>query len=101
MTAMIAGGAGGGTPTRVYRGAAGAAGPLLTVECTRRAALGEAVSIRMADGTERRGQVIEAGEQGTIVHVLEETIGLAPSSAEIVLTGEVASTVVGRELLGR
>lgn len=95
MTATI------GTPTRVYRGAAAAAGPLLTVERTRRAALGEAVTIRMADGSERRGQVIEAGEQGTIVHVLEETIGLTPTRAEIVLTGEVASTVVGRELLGR
>jgi len=33
--------------------------------------------------------------------VLDETVGLAPRECEIVLTGDVATAVVGRELLGR
>jgi V/A-type H+-transporting ATPase subunit B len=45
--------------------------------------------------------VIDAGESLTVVQVLEEPVGLAPGRAAVTLTGEVASVVVGRELLGR
>ena len=86
---------------RTYRGAASAAGALLVLERTRGVSLGEWVRIVTPGMPERRGQVIDAGEQTTLVHVLEETIGLAPSRSELVLTGDVASTVVGRDLLGR
>ncbi|MFI5311707.1 MAG: V-type ATP synthase subunit B [Gemmatimonadales bacterium] len=86
---------------RTYRGAAAAGGPLLFLEGARRVALGEWVIVRLAGQADRRGQVIEAGERATVVQLLDETVGLAPDRATIVLTGEVASTVVGRELLGR
>ncbi len=89
------------TAERTYRGAAAAGGPLLFLEQTRRVALGEWVIVRLRGQADRRGQVIDAGERGTVVQLLDETVGLAPDRAEIVLTGEVASTVVGRELLGR
>jgi V/A-type H+-transporting ATPase subunit B len=45
--------------------------------------------------------VLEVSEKVTVVQVLGETVGLAPGSAELVLSGEVATTVVGRDLLGR
>jgi V/A-type H+/Na+-transporting ATPase subunit B len=86
---------------RIYRGAAAAGGPLLFLERTRRVALGEWVIVRLEGQADRRGQVIDAGERTTVVQLLDETVGLAPDRAEIVLTGEVATTVVGRELLGR
>ena len=86
---------------RLHRGAPAAAGPLLFLERTRRAALGEWVEIAMPGEPPRRGQVIDAGERITVVQVLEDTLGLAPARAAITLTGEVASGVVGRELLGR
>ncbi|MFI5243790.1 MAG: V-type ATP synthase subunit B [Gemmatimonadales bacterium] len=86
---------------RIYRGAAAAGGPLLFLERTRRVALGEWVIVRLTGQADRRGQVIDAGERSTVVQLLDETVGLAPDRAEIVLTGEVATTVVGRELLGR
>ena len=89
------------TMERVHRGAAAAGGPLLFLERTRRVALGEWVIVRMAGQADRRGQVIDAGEQATVVQLLDETVGLAPDRAEITLTGEIATTVVGRELLGR
>lgn len=87
--------------SRVYRGAAAAAGPLLYLRRTRNVALGEWVSIRAPSQGPWRGQVIEAGEQVTAIQVLEETIGLRPAAVEVTLSGEVATTVVGRELLGR
>jgi len=86
---------------RTYRGASGAAGPLLYLRDTRRVALGEWVTLEVAGEAPRRGQVIEAGDSVTVVQVLEETLGLAPSKTAVALTGEVASVVVGRELLGR
>jgi V/A-type H+-transporting ATPase subunit B len=87
--------------TRVYHGAKGAAGPLLFLERTPRAAMGEWVTIRGPGQPARRGQVIDAGEAVTVVQVLEDTLGLSPATAEVTLTGDVAHSVVGRELLGR
>ena len=86
---------------RTYHGASGASGPLLYLRNTHRVALGEWVSVATPGIAPRRGQVIDAGESLTVVQVLEETLGLAPASTAITLTGEVASVTVGRELLGR
>ncbi len=87
--------------TRTYHGASGATGPLLFLKDTRRVALGEWVEIAQADQPLRRGQVIDAGEDTTVIQVLDETLGLAPARAAIRLTGNVPTAVVGRELLGR
>ena len=85
---------------RTYRGAASAAGPLLYLAETRRAALGEWVEIEASSGT-YRGQVIDVGAGITVVQVLEDTLGLHPGSARITLTGEQARAVVGLELSAR
>ena len=45
--------------------------------------------------------MIDVGEEITVIQVLEDTHGLPPASAEITLTGETATAIVGRELLGR
>lgn len=86
---------------RTYRGARAAAGPLVYVAGAQRVALGEWVTIRAADQPDLRGQVIEAGRDITVVQVLDDTLGLAPSAVSITLTGELATAVVGRDLLGR
>jgi len=89
------------TLPRTYRGAAGAAGPLVFLRGTVRVALGERVRLEIPGQPARRGQVIEAGDSITVVQVFEETLGLAPAMASVTLTGDIASVVVGRELLGR
>lgn len=89
------------TTARSYRGATAAAGQLVYLEGTHRAAAGEWVRILSPSQPERRGQVVDASEQVTVVHVQQEMIGLAPSHADIVLTGDVPRTAVGRDLLGR
>jgi V/A-type H+-transporting ATPase subunit B len=86
---------------RTYRGARSAAGPLVYLAGAQRAALGEWVTLDSPGQLPLRGQVIDAGRDVTVVQVLEETLGLAPASVRITLTGELASAVVGRDLLGR
>jgi V/A-type H+-transporting ATPase subunit B len=86
---------------RTYLGAAGATGALLFLRNARRVALGEWASISMPGQPVRRGQVIDAGDDVTVVQILDDTLGLAPAEAAIALRGEVAVTAVGRELLGR
>jgi V/A-type H+-transporting ATPase subunit B len=82
-------------------GAASAAGPLLFVRSTRRAKLGEWVRIGGEGQPDRRGQVIDVGTEITVIQVFEDTLGLRPADAAITLTGETATTVVGKDLLGR
>jgi V/A-type H+/Na+-transporting ATPase subunit B len=86
---------------RTYSGAASAAGPLLFVRSTRRAQLGEWVRIEGEGQEGRRGQVIDVGAEITVIQVFEDTLGLKPAEAAITLTGETATTVVGKDLLGR
>jgi len=86
---------------RTYRGAERATGPLLYLRRTPTAALGEWVTIEAAGQPARRGQVIDAGQDVSVIQVLEDTIGLPPARAVLTLTGDVGSAVVGRELLGR
>ena len=86
---------------RTYHGARSASGPLVYLEGVGRAALGEWVTLHMAGQPDLRGQVIDAGHHVTVVQVLEDTLGLAPASVDITLTGELAQVVVGRDLLGR
>jgi len=86
---------------RRYQGAERATGPLIYVRRTATVALGEWVSIRAPGQPPRRGQVIDAGRDVTVIQVLEDTVGLRPTSTEVTLTGDVGSIVVGRELLGR
>jgi V/A-type H+-transporting ATPase subunit B len=50
---------------------------------------------------DRRGQVIDVGTEVTVIQVFEDTLGLKPADAAITLTGETATTVVGKDLLGR
>jgi V/A-type H+-transporting ATPase subunit B len=89
------------TVSRTYHGAHAAAGPLLFLEGARHGALGEWVTIRSEGQPDRRGQVLEVSQTVTVVQVLGDTIGLAPGKSDLILSGEVATTVVGRDLLGR
>ncbi len=86
--------------TRRLRTATGIAGPLLFVERASRARLGEMVRIR-AGAVACRGQVIELDGGRAVVQLLESTEGLAPSRAEVELSGEIATLPVSARLLGR
>ncbi len=88
-------------PPRIHHGARGAGGPLLFLDGAPGVALGEWVRLHVDGQAERRGQVIEAGADLTVVQVLDDTLGMPPARVEATLTGEVATATVGRDLLGR
>jgi V/A-type H+-transporting ATPase subunit B len=89
------------TVARTYRGAASATGSLLFLNGAQRVALGEWVTIAAPGQPDLRGYVVEAGAAVTVVQVLEDTLGLAPASTRVTLTGGSARIAVGRDLLGR
>ena len=82
------------TISRTYLGARAAAGPLLYVAGAQRVALGEWVTVQSPGQPDVRGQVIDAGDQVTVVQVLEDTLGLPPASVRITLTGDLARATV-------
>jgi len=86
---------------RTYHGLRAASGPLVYLEGVARAALGEWVTLHAEGQPDLRGQVIDAGRGVTVVQVLEDTLGLAPSRVDVTLSGALAQVVVGRDLLGR
>jgi len=88
-------------PARTHLGARALVGPLLYVEGTVGAAAGEEVRIEIDGQAPRRGQIVDAGEGVTVIQVLDDTLGLAPARARVMLRGSAASAVVGRDLLGR
>ncbi len=88
-------------PLRRYRGARAAMGPLVYLEHTPGVRYGELVTLHGEGQPVRQGQVIDASEQLTVIQLLEESIGLAPALTEIVLSGEIARTPVGEEMIGR
>ncbi|HEX5635352.1 MAG TPA: V-type ATP synthase subunit B, partial [Gemmatimonadales bacterium] len=89
------------TLPRAYDGARAASGPLLFLKHARRVALGEWVRVERDGEPPRRGQVIDAGDDTTVIQLLDDTVGLAAAESTVTLTGEVARATVGRELLGR
>lgn len=76
-------------------------GPLLMVRDTAGVAYGEMVDIALADGSVRRGQVLEVAEGYAVVQVFEGTNGIDLPGTTIRFKGEVAKIGVSREMLGR
>lgn len=74
---------------------------MLFLSGAQRVALGEWVTVQSQGQPDMRGQVIDAGRDVTVLQVLEDTLGLPPSSARITMTGDIARATVGRDLLGR
>ena len=76
------------------------AGPLLFVEKTEPIGYGELVNITLADGSTKRGQVLDTSDELVVVQVFETTAGLGRDSG-VRFTGEAIKMPVGHEMLGR
>jgi len=83
-----------------YRTVAQIAGPLVFVEKTEPVGYNELVNIVTADGTQKRGQVLDTSDEIVVVQVFETTAGIGRDSG-IRFTGETIKMPVGREMLGR
>jgi V/A-type H+-transporting ATPase subunit B len=76
------------------------AGPLVFVEKTEPIGYGELVNLVLADGSMKRGQVLDTSDELVVVQVFETTAGIGKDTG-VRFTGEAIKMPVGREMLGR
>jgi len=76
------------------------AGPLVFVEKTEPIGYGELVNLVLADGTMKRGQVLDTSDELVVVQIFETTAGIGKDTG-VRFTGESIKMPVGREMLGR
>lgn len=76
-------------------------GPLVILEDVRRPTFAEIVNIELADGTERRGKVLEVDGTKAVVQVFEGTSGIDVLRSKCEFTGKVMELGVSEDMLGR
>lgn len=76
-------------------------GPLLVVSGVRDVGWDEAAVIRLTDGIERHGVVLEVADDLAVLHVLEGTDGLRPGGLGVGFTGSPFRVPLGLGWLGR
>ena len=84
----------------VYRTVREVRGPLLLVEGVRGAKYNEVVEVKLADGTEIVGTVLDAFEDKAVIQVFGQTEGLSLDTA-VRFTGDVMRIPLSDELIGR
>jgi V/A-type H+-transporting ATPase subunit B len=84
-----------------YGGIAELRGPLLVVRGVRGVGWDEYVTVRVGDGADRHGVVLEAHHDLAVVQVLEGTAGLDPSRTSVRFGGHPLAIPVGPGWLGR
>ena len=87
--------------TREYRTINYVSGPLIFVENVKGASFGEMVKIRLRNGDERTGQVLDISEEHAIIQVFEGTRGIDTEATTVRFTGEPARINVSLDMLGR
>ena len=83
-----------------YRTITEIAGPLIFVEKTEMVGYNELVEITLADGSRRRGQVLDSSKDVVVVQLFEGTAGVDRSSS-VKFLGETIKLSVTKEMLGR
>src|SRR3989304_3252502 len=83
-----------------YKTITNVTGPLIFVEKTEWVGYGELVEIRLADGTRKRGQVLDTSKEVVVVQVFEGTAGIDRASS-VKFLGETIKLAVSKDMLGR
>jgi len=87
--------------TLEYRHITEVRGPLLVVSGVRGVGWDEYVTVRLVDGSDRHGVVLEVDDDVAIVQVLEGTDGLDPQHTRVRFSGAPLRVPVGPDWLGR
>ena len=86
---------------REYRTVEGLEGPLLIVDRIEDVKFGELAEVELADGSIRRGQVLEASTGRALVQLFESSQGIGTGEATVRFLGKSMRVRVTREMLGR
>ena len=79
----------------------GVNGPLVVLDNIRFPRYAEIVTLTLADGSQRTGQILEVAGQRAVVQVFEGTSGVDVKSTRAVFSGETMKVPVSEDMLGR
>lgn len=88
------------TVSKEYKTISQIAGPLVYVKKTEPVGYQEMVSVRLSDGTMKRGQVLDSSDDMVVVQIFEGTTGI-DRDASVRFLGETMKMPVSRDMLGR
>lgn len=79
-------------PRLDYRTVSGVSGPLVILDKVKKPKFAEIVNVRLGDGSERRGQVLEVDGERAVVQIFEGTVpriwgSVCPSAVRVLLFG--------------
>merc|ERR1719446_59028 len=88
-------------PRLDYRTVQGVNGPLVILENVRNPKFAEITTLLLADGTVRTGQVLEVAGSKAVVQVFEGTSGIDNKGTSVEFSGNILTTPVSEDMLGR
>jgi len=86
--------------SKEYKTISQIAGPLVFVKKTEPVGYQEMVSVRLSDGSMKRGQVLDTSDEIVVVQIFEGTSGI-DRQASVRFLGDTMKMPVSREMLGR
>jgi len=88
-------------PRLDYRTVSAVNGPLVILDNVKRPMFAEIVSLTLADGTVRKGQVLEVSGKKAVVQVFEGTSGIDARNTRCEFTGDILRMPVSEDMMGR
>ncbi|CCF73633.1 V-type H+-transporting ATPase subunit B [Babesia microti strain RI] len=89
------------SPSLEYKTIVGVRGPLVILDNVRHPRFAEIVTIKLGDGSMRRGQVLEVCGNKAVVQVFEGTSGIDNQSCSVEVSGDLLNLGVSEDMLGR
>ncbi len=86
---------------RTYRTVSYVSGPLIFVEGASRFPYAAKVLIRLGDGREKHGQVLDVSREHAVVQVMEESKGIDVLGTSVILEEDLFRMGVGPDMIGR
>ena len=86
--------------SKEYKTISEIAGPLVFVKKTEPISYQELVSVKLSDGSTKRGQVLDSSEDMVVVQIFEGTTGI-DRDASVRFLGETMKMPVSKDMLGR
>uniref|UniRef100_H2Z5G7 Vacuolar proton pump subunit B n=1 Tax=Ciona savignyi TaxID=51511 RepID=H2Z5G7_CIOSA len=88
-------------PRLTYQTVSGVNGPLVILDKVKFAKYAEIVTLNLADGSQRSGQVLEVSGEKAIVQVFEGTSGIDAKYTTCEFTGDILRIPTSEDMLGR
>jgi len=84
-----------------YRTITGVEGPLVIMENVKFPTFGEIVNVNLANGTVRKGQILEVNKKKAVVQVFEGTSEVDTKNCHIEFTGDTLRMPMSDDVMGR